>query len=139
MRKFPTKLLVPSAARLSGPAEAASIEIKLEKFSLDHMDDPVETAVRLECIELPTMSPHELAGETFNFPTNPEPGYVDGSIYIEHAHHPADVISMRFGSCSGDQIEVEIVMNLAFDFEGLEDFTATEWTCRTKLSVGSVH
>ncbi|MEO9598889.1 hypothetical protein [Parasphingorhabdus sp.] len=139
MRKFPTDFLIPTNARLSGPAEAASMEIKLERFSLDHLDEPIETSIRLDGIQLPNLVPLELSGEAFDFPINPTQGYIDGSIYIGHAHHPVDVTSVSFGRCDGNQIEVEVVMKFIFDFEGLDDFSATDWVCRTNSVIASSH
>ncbi len=63
------------------------------------------------------------AGQAFNFPTNPNHGYIDGSVYIQHAHHPVDVTSIRYGREGGTAIESEIDLVFVLEFEGFSDWT----------------
>ena len=135
MRPFPTKLLRPTRGKLFGRPDQVRIEIELDTFSLDGLEGPVTTSVRLDHFVLPTLIPSWLAGKEFKFPVNPHEGYIDGSIYIDSAHHPVDVTAIRFGSCVGGVIAAELEMILAFEFESLCDFADTEWTCQTKLHV----
>jgi hypothetical protein len=90
------------------------MEVPLAPFELP--EGRVETAIRLDLVDLPELS--EIEGRTFSFPTNPAPGYVDGSIYLQEAHNPVDVTEMEFGNWSGDQIEARFRMRFLFEFEG---------------------
>jgi hypothetical protein len=56
---------------------------------------------------------------------NPKPGYIDGSVYIGHAHHPVDVTSIRFGAVGGNSVEAEFEMHFLFECEGLDDYQNT--------------
>ena len=85
-------------------------------------------------MELPSDRFEVLAGRTFTFPVNPEDGYIDGSIYIDHVHHPVDITAIRFGPLVGSVIEVELEGDLNLEFEGLGSFANTHWVCRTHMS-----
>jgi hypothetical protein len=85
MREFPMKELLPIRATLGGSAEDVRMRMSLMPFELD--GDIIETSLWLESFALPSLNWINLAGKEFLFTTNPEPGYIDASIYIEHAHH----------------------------------------------------
>jgi hypothetical protein len=52
---------------------------------------------------------------------NPEPGYIDGSLYIEHAHHPVDVSSIEFGQIVDGELPVKFKARFVLSHEGLQD------------------
>ncbi|MFN3165431.1 MAG: hypothetical protein ACE37H_00035 [Phycisphaeraceae bacterium] len=106
MKRFPVEKRRPQIATLSGTADHASIRIPLAPFDLD--DQSIETVLVLEQIRLPTVDRSRLCGRSFDFPSNPQAGYIDGSIYIDHAHHPVDVSSIHFHSNRVQHITVEI-------------------------------
>lgn len=114
------------------------IRVPLHPFTLNigegGSEVKIETSLRLAKVGLSSERFELLTGRTFTFPVNPEDGYIDGSIYIEHAHHPVDITAIRFGSLVGEAIEVEFEGNLVLEFEGLENFANTRWLCRTHLS-----
>jgi hypothetical protein len=123
-RAFPVELLVPTGGTLAGfdeDLEAAgddfSIEIALEPFELE--GEEVETSIRLDAIELDVEHARELEGRTFAFPTNPEEGYVDGSVYLGGAHNPVDVHEIRFGRLRGRTIDAAFRVTLDFEYEGV--------------------
>jgi len=118
MRKFPDSLIKPVKAMLSGVAGDASLEIELCSFALN--GEEVDTSIRLEGIAIPSVSLASLKGLAFQFPVNPEPGYIDGSIYIEHAHHPVDIHHLSF---AGSIVSVRGM--LVFEHEGLDDYANT--------------
>jgi hypothetical protein len=95
----------------------------LEPFRLEDLD--VSTAIIFERLTLPTTELRDLARVRVTFPVNPEAGYVDGSVYIEHAHHPADLTEIEFGEHDGATIAARLSLNLLFSFEGLMDFADT--------------
>lgn len=53
-----------------------------------------------------------------HFPSNPEEGYIDGSIFLIVAHNPVDVHSITFGDIDGDELEASFDIRLLFEFEG---------------------
>jgi len=120
MREFPVKKLKPLPASLIARGSGCAIKIPLEPFNLD--GKTIETSIQLEDVSISAANLRDLAGHTFEFPRNPEPGYIDGSIYIVHAHHPVDVTSIRFCDMRGDYIEAEFEMTFVFEFEGLDDY-----------------
>lgn len=121
MQHFPVSLIQPTKAVLSGAPEYASLEIKLRPFEFN--GELVETSVRLDGIALPSSELRVLVGKNFQFPVNPQPGYIDGSIYLDHAHHPVDVTLLSFSS-----IGVTLDGTLVFEYEGLDDFANTPFS-----------
>jgi hypothetical protein len=124
--------LNPLSARLFTKPISLSIEISLAPFTLD--GEAVETEISLAGVSLPTADVLKLAGRTFSFPVNPQTGYIDGSVYIQHAHYPVDVTSIRFGHAAGDAVEAAFEMLFLFEFEGLDDYQNTSCTLLTKVS-----
>lgn len=130
MRPFPTDKLVPREAiirssfvdiDLLGCGEGLSheIEILLEPFSLEIPGKPedverVETSIRLDYMTLvegrfPGFK--ALEEKEFTFPINPEPGYIDGSVYMYGMHNDVDVTKIIFGKVSGNHISATIIAN----------------------------
>jgi len=112
------------------------IEVAIKPFTLPGHEDQgeVETALILEGIVLPSADLAHLAGKSYKFPVNPAPGYIDGSIYISHCHHPVDVTVIRFGEMSGEALAVEVEAVLDLEFEGLDDYVRTPWTFVTFIT-----
>lgn len=132
MQEFPVEKLKPLPSRLSTEPIGLSIEIPLAPFTLD--GEVVETAIHLGGVSLPTADVLKLAGRTFSFPVNPKTGYIDGSVYIQHAHHPVDVTSIRFGHTAGGAVEAEFEMLFVFEFEGLDDYRNTSCTLLAQVN-----
>jgi hypothetical protein len=126
MKKFPLDLIKPVVALLSGEPDCASVEIILKSFFLD--GKLVETSIRLDGVEIPSIRLADLANKSFVFPINPSDGYIDGSIYIDGAHHPVDVTALSF-HLGRDGLS-KIVVKGFFDFEqeGLKDYEKTPFT-----------
>ncbi len=134
MNAFPATLLQPKLGSLQGDAADASIEIPLEPFALDDME--VATTIRLDCVLLPTINLSQLSGQEITYPVNPADDAIDGSIYIEHAHHPFDVTKLSFGTLKGGRLPVEIQAKILFEFEGLRDYSDVEVTLIVELELG---
>ena len=137
MQEFPIDKLMPLLGHLWGLKDGLCITVPLQPFSLvtemDRGEITFETSLKLHEVKLPSDCFEILAGQTFTFPANPEDGYIDGSIYIEHAHHPVDITTIRFGSFVGNVVEVELEGDLNLEFEGLGNFANSHWVCRTHL------
>ena len=137
MSIFPIDKLKPISGKIEGAADDASITIDLHPFNLQIYDGEkpviIKTSLRLDSINLPTLDGTILQYQSYEFPINPNDGYIDGSIYIEHAHHPADVTRLKFGKLKSGIIDLEINLCLSFEFEGLGEYKNTPWTCTTKL------
>lgn len=93
-----------------------------------------DTKVSLDFIQLPSAEPLRLAGGDFRFPLNPTDGYIDGSVYIDGAHHPVDVTRIRFGQTNTRSISATLSTQLRLEFETLFDFRNTIWTIDTMLN-----
>ena len=88
------------------------IDLPVQPFEFN--GEPQETSIRLEFIEIPVGDWREIFGQSFRFPINPEPGYIDGSVYIGNAHNPVDVRQIRFAQAAGNR--VPIVADICVDF-----------------------
>ena len=132
MQGFPVEKLQPLPSGFFAGSGGLSIEIPLTPFTID--GNLIETVIHLDGVALPTDDVLKLSGMTFSFPVNPEAGYIDGSIYVQHAHHPVDVTSIRFGRVTDNAVEADFEMVLLFEFEGLCDYQNTSCTLHTRLS-----
>ncbi len=87
---------LPQPAPIACPAPASSqqaaIVIDLRPFTLDR--SVVGTCIHLDAIALDMDDPRCQAGASHRFPVNPQPGYIDGSIYLYHRHLPLDVTEL---------------------------------------------
>ncbi len=139
MAKFPVEKLIPSLGSIRFEAEEAFIHIPIEPFSLELTDgeivEDIDTSIRLDFIDLDRLPFEKLTEKEFQFPVNPDDGFIDGSIYIEHAHHPVDVTKIAFGTAEGDSIPVTLEMSFIVEFSGLDEYTNAQWICTTKLVV----
>jgi hypothetical protein len=125
---FPVEKLKPLASRYHGEPGDITIEMPLKPFKLDGQE--VNTSIRLEGVNLPTTDASELIGQSFDFPLNPEDGYIDGSIYMDHAHHPVDVSRISFITNKNKTL-IQIKLKVVLTYEGLGDYSDAS----TELSV----
>ncbi|MBO9881000.1 hypothetical protein [Xanthomonas sp. D-109] len=132
MSTFSPSLLQPRHAILSGQPEDAALEILLRPFLLD--GDIVDTAIRLDGIALPSLRLGALAGQRFDFPRNPQDGYIDGSLYLAGAHHPVDVDTLTFHLSRDGQLTLVAKGIYAFDVEGLDDLGKLPFTLAMRVS-----
>jgi hypothetical protein len=101
-----------------------SIEIPLDPFEIVHFDGNkkrLKTSLSFEFIQLPDQpfrGYRALVGRTFEFPTNPEEGYIDASIYLCGAHNMIDVAELSFLGMKRGLLEVRITMAIDFESEG---------------------
>lgn len=97
--------------------QQAAITITLRPFVLDGA--AVDTCIRLDGIALPLDEPRSHAGRSHRFPVNPEPGYIDGSIYLLHRHVPLDVTELSFGTPGESTLSARLAGTLAFSAAGI--------------------
>lgn len=112
---FPADLLTPVHSTITLGKDTTKIDIQLAPFEVDgqQVDKSIDFDLGLEADTL-----SELAGQSFSFPSNPEDGYVEGSIYIWSVHNPIDLHSITFGTASEKTIEAKVEMTFVFEFEG---------------------
>lgn len=135
MVAFPIDLLKPQNGQIVGAPPHVAITIPLEPFTIPSGGgEQIKTALVLDPVGLPSSEPDDLAERTYNFPLNPAAGYIDGSIYIAFAHHPVDVSVIRFGRRESNGLWVTLEATIHFEFEGLDDYTRTPWTCDAFLA-----
>ena len=132
LEPFPVHLLRPDEGTISGAEGVFAVVVPLAPFELD--EEEVETEVVIENIEADADEPGALAGRVLTLPTNPEPGFADGSVYIVHAHVPFDVSRIALGDLAGGVIEAEISGRLLPEYEGL-DYSDTDVVLRARLRV----
>ena len=132
MEDFSPKRLKARHAILSGVPGDLSIKVLMDPFLLDQAI--VDTSIRLDGINLPSNMLRDLEGQLFEFPTNPKDGYIDGSIYLESAHHPVDVTSLNFSKSRDGQLTLIIKGVYVFDFEGLDGLDNTPFTLAATVS-----
>ena len=132
MEDFSPKDLKARHAILSGMPGDVSIKILMNPFLRDQKI--VDTSIRLDAINLPSNMLRDLEGKSFEFPTNPNDGYIDGSIYLENSHHPVDVTSLNFSKSRDGQLTLIVKGVYVFDFEGLDSLGNTPFTLAATVS-----
>lgn len=132
MEDFSPKELKPRHAILSGKPGEASITILMRPFLRDQ--EIVDTSIRLDAIDLPSNLLKDLAGRSFEFPANPNAGYIDGSIYLGNAHHPIDVSSLHFSETRDGELTLIVKGVYVFDFEGLDSLGRAPFTLAAAVS-----
>ena len=132
MENFPKDRLVFNSGTLTQEEDWFNISIPIAPFSLD--GETITTSFELEAIDFGTQTVAELADSTFTFPTNPEDGYIDGSIYLKNVHNPADVTEIAFGPYNGSTILATITLRILFSFEG-SAFQDTDLVLNAPLEV----
>ncbi|UGT58005.1 hypothetical protein [Nocardia asteroides] len=113
-------------------AETWSITVPLATFSATDEYDPrtfrlgsdgpvtIDTELRLDFVELPGPGLKDLCKQVFDFPVNPEAGYIDASIYLGGGHCPIDVTRIEFGTVSGNRITATLHTHFDFEAEAVE-------------------
>lgn len=131
MKKFPANAFKPQQGYLEQRIDDSSsasdslclthrISFSFQPFKLEN--EMVKTMLELGSISLPVKTWKEISGRTFDFPVNPEDGYIDGSVNLFDAHNPADATKLKFGSFRGRMIPVSITLCIDFSFEGNKDY-----------------
>ncbi len=126
MTGFPTELLKPQTGIFLGDAGHRELIIPLAPFAFASLGS-VETELRITWPAKLATAPATLAGRMFEFPVNPEPGYIDASIYLDGAHHPVDIHAIHFGAASATTISASFKTMLILGFEGLRPYEDTPW------------
>ncbi len=132
MKKLPQSMIQPRHAILRGELGNVALEVLLVPFYWKN--EWVDTAIRLDDINLPSAHLADLAGKTFLFPLNPDAEAIDGSIYLDSAHHPCDVSVIEFVRSRNDGLKVLIKGVYVFEFEGLDQFDNTPFILSTTVS-----
>jgi hypothetical protein len=115
-RDFPAELLIPVDGSISGKDGIFTVNINLKPFEFD--GEQANQTLIIEDVPLPAASVEELSNKEFTFPTNPEDGYVETSIYIWSVHNPIDVLRMKFTNAASGTIGCLLDMKFVFEFEG---------------------
>lgn len=96
-----------------------SISIDLDEIEFQNKTE--ETCIQLDFIKIHFRSFSDLQDKEFEFPVNPEEGYIDGSVYLDGQHIPVDVTKISFCSFDGDNIKARILGMVLFDYCGYKD------------------
>ena len=105
------------------------IELPFTEFELE--DEPVETRLHLNEILLPDVrSWEELSGQS-----SPTPESIDGTLPLFDAHNPVEAFALTFGEREGQQIHVNIHVEIDFEQEGDDDYGVIERTFEAKLNI----
>ena len=131
---FPTSVLIPATSSITRRGDGFDIYIDVQPFELD--GETVSTQFRFDGAKLPPDGPLAWAGRTFTFPTNPTPGYIDGSIYLRSSHNPADLTTVAFGERHGEAIDATLSIAILFEYEGI-GFHDTRLTLHIPLEVSA--
>lgn len=82
----------------------------------------IDTALRYDQIDLDLYDLSALSGKAFEFPPNPEQGYIDGSIYLLNRHVLFLTRRLVFGKVGEETIPLRIEGLVEFSSSGLPNF-----------------
>ena len=126
MSTFPTSELQPLQACLfTGGFGDICLEVEFSPFDLMLTNSEgstslrFDTALRADGIELPSLDPNVLAGQVFEFPVNPEQGFIDASVYFANVHNPVDITRLVFGERT---VSITSRWLMSFEGTGYDDF-----------------
>ncbi|MGY5779601.1 hypothetical protein [Rhizobium sp. LEGMi135b] len=134
MPKFPAAAITATDAwysTQSGPLGLASISVGLAAFEFD--TETHDTLLRCDQIDLDLGDLSALSGKNFEFPLNPEPGYIDGSIYLFGAHVIFLTERLSFGSAGEETVPLRIDGILEFSSSGLTRYEDVALSLETAL------
>jgi hypothetical protein len=120
-----------------------NIEIPLQPIDLteiteDLIDRNFKTIISLGNIKFVIKSLKSLENKTFNFPINPEIGFIDGSVYLFDVHNIVDVKSITFGEFENQKIPFKTTLRIDLELEGT-GFASTKYVdFETELSLGEL-
>ena len=115
----------------SGPCGLASITVDFVPFEFDSkMHD---TSLRCDQIDLDLSDVSALSGRHFEFPVNPEPGYIDGSIYLFGVHVHFLATRLSFGRLEEGTIPLRIDGRLEFGTSGLPQYEDVDLSVQAAL------
>ncbi|AMG66533.1 hypothetical protein [Providencia stuartii] len=128
MNQFDSKLLKPVHAVIYKDNNCAEIKIMMKPFLW--CGDLIDTSLVMNNVSLPSLVLRELAGSSFDFRNDD----IDASIYIDHAHHPVDIKSIKFVLSRHDDLTIVIAGTYIFEHEGLANAKNSEFILSTKVS-----
>lgn len=97
------------------------LSISIDLDELEFQKETEETCIQLDFIKIYFRSFSDLQDKEFEFPVNPEEGYIDGSVYLDSQHIPVDVTKISFCSFDGDYIKAKIFGMVLFDYCGYKE------------------
>ncbi|QNN56524.1 hypothetical protein H9K76_18600 [Diaphorobacter ruginosibacter] len=132
MTSFPISTLKARHAFLSGVPGDAGIQILLSPFLWE--GELIDTSIRLDGVELPSVMLRSLVARSFDFPVNPEDGYIDGSIYLAGMHQIVDVTRLEFHRSRHDGVTLVVRGVYRFDERSLPGSRETPFTLNAMVS-----
>ncbi len=147
MKHFPAEILQPKISFINAkifkndflriPATLFyTIEIDLE--AIKYQNQKINTTIHIDFIKLDIYSLKELENRTFEFPINPENGFIDSSIYLFDVHNPVDVYKIEFGVIKNKSIEAIINFDIDFEYENTEFKKLTDLFFTLNLKFGEL-
>ena len=97
------------------------LSITLDLKALEFQGETEKTCIQLDFIEVDFRSFSDIENKAFEFPVNPEDGYIDGSVYLDGQHIPVDVNRIKFLSFDGNDIQAEFSGKVLFGYCGYQD------------------
>ncbi len=126
--------LKPRHAVIAGEPGCASIHIDMAPFVCD--GELIDTSIRLDGVDIPVHL-RELLGKSYTFAVG-EDAEIDGSIYLDHAHHPVDISSLTFHAGRDGSVTMVVKGVYLFEFEGLHGLKNTPFTFGVGVSSGAI-
>jgi hypothetical protein len=123
--KLPSSFFEISAGFMVREKDSCEYSIELPILPFMFEEEETITSIRLNRVDFKTANLNWLSDKDFEFSANPEPGYIDASVYLGGIHNPVDVkkISfskiLRFRSISFTSIDFEV--DFIFELIDLEN------------------
>lgn len=89
--------------------------------------------VGLNFIRFPTTW-RSLAGNTYTFPINPTPGFIDGWLGLDNVSNPVFATRIKFGRFTESSVDVDLDIQIDFTHEGPSHLRKPKATWSVKLT-----
>jgi hypothetical protein len=129
-RVFPKKFLQFELGSIKlKETNTFNIIVPFKPFKMDN--ELVETEVYLDGVMFDTIDISNLEGRIYSFPTSPEKGYIDASVYLGGTHNPIDVRKIIFQKKTKKCIKCIIYCSFDMEFEnsGFSNFQEVIYAC----------
>ena len=129
-KNFPVELLQPLHGLLSKSVmREGSFELTLNftQFSIEIENQGCEDfdgIITADGLLLPSIDGTKLQNNCFKFPTNPDIGYIDASVYFDSSYNPVDISALEFGPFLNGSLQTKVTSRWIMSYESpiFQDF-----------------
>lgn len=114
--KIPSSFFEISAGFMMQEKDSWEYSIELPILPFMFGEEEIITSIHLDRVDFKTANLGHLSDKDFEFPVNPEAGYIDGSVYLGGVHNPVDVKKISFSKILTYRSMSFVLVDFEIDF-----------------------